>query len=127
LFILLQRQADLLHIAQTGGAARIFAGAGENGKQNRRQYRDNGDNHQKFDQSEAGLAPGESGFVHGLVLNAFQTLLQKLKGALNFIAFNYTRRIVKLNINFCRAVLAILHRAKFPTSYYEYSRHKPRT
>jgi hypothetical protein len=53
-----RRRADLLGIGQTARGARLFAGLGEDGEQDRRQNSDDGDDNQQFDEGETGS------FVH---------------------------------------------------------------
>jgi hypothetical protein len=53
LHIHLNTKPDLLDIAQTPSLARLLTRLCKHRKQDRRQYRDNRDNHQKLDQSES--------------------------------------------------------------------------
>ena len=52
LSVLEHTQTDLLEVALARSAARVFARAGEHGKQNRRENGDNGDHDEKLDQGE---------------------------------------------------------------------------
>lgn len=72
----LQGYTHLMQVAQADGGAAAFLRAGQGGQQQRGQNRDDGDDHQQFDERERAAEHGSSRTVLDLALHLFEQWLQ---------------------------------------------------